>query len=73
MLDPGSGSSPGGDDEGQKRPGAQTGTCPGNWVTPLTANDQTMPTMAAMVAAKLFVFTQEPQNVKMSLEGKINM
>ena len=54
-------------------PGAQLGTCPGNWVIPLTATDHTMPNMAAMVAAKLFVFTQEPQNVKMSLEGKINM
>ena len=71
MLDPGS--SPGGDDEGQKRPGPQLRTCPGNWVTPLTATDQTMPNMAPMVAAKLFVFTQEPQNVEMSLEGKINM
>ena len=29
------------DDEGKKRPGPQLRTCPGNWVTPLTAADHT--------------------------------
>ena len=51
---------------------SSAGTCPGNWVTPLTATDHTT-WQGQWAAAKLFMFTQEPQNVKMSLEGKINM